>query len=149
MDLFFSFRGRISRMQFFLGNLALFCLGVFLAMIIMGIAFSNVSVGANANAVALLGAIGVGMIFLLPIGLVSTYCSVCLIIKRLHDIGLSGWFVLPLLFGGFLLMPLLLVSPDLFAMMALIFNFLQLGGYLCLLFIPGQDQRNEYGEVFS
>jgi uncharacterized membrane protein YhaH (DUF805 family) len=45
-----------------------------------------------------------------------------LTIRRLHDVGLSGWFVLPAVFPAFTLLLMLV-----------------------LLFIPGQKQWNQYG----
>ncbi|WP_367276989.1 DUF805 domain-containing protein [uncultured Salinicola sp.] len=72
----------------------------------------------------------------------------CLVVKRLHDLGASGWFALPLIFGGFMLLPLIMISPEVFVTTFNIFGLAQLVGYLVLLFMPGQSVANSYGEAF-
>lgn len=49
----------------------------------------------------------------------AVYFTICLLIRRLHDVGLFGWFVI------FALLP---------------------GGQLVLLVLPGQKLKNKYGE---
>ena len=62
------------------------------------------------------------------------------IIKRLHDIGLSGWFSL-LAFSSILG----LLGPSIFFQWVLVIGHILI--VLFLLLMPGQNKENKYGEI--
>ncbi len=150
MDLLFTFRGRISRMPFFLGSLAIGAIWLFLVTIGIIAAFGMADMdGAYGmdQLVRLFSAGAVVFLLMTPFFLVLAYSNVCLVVKRLHDLGASGWFALPLIFGGFMLLPLITISPEVFVTTSNIFGLVQLVGYLVLLLMPGQSVANSYGEA--
>lgn len=151
-ELLFTFRGRISRMPFFLGNVILLAtwFAVVIGVLFVAFGMSGASEAYGMDQLSrILGAAAVAFLFALPIILGMIYASMCLAVKRLHDLGASGWFAVPLVFGGFFLLPLMFVSPDVFVVVANIFGLVQLLGWLVLLFAPGQAHGNDYGEVFA
>ena len=150
MDLLFTFRGRISRMPFFPGSLAIGAIWLFLVTIGIIAAFGMADMdGAYGmdQLVRLFSAGAVVFLLMTPFFLVLAYSNVCLVVKRLHDLGASGWFALPLIFGGFMLLPLITISPEVFVTTSNIFGLVQLVGYLVLLLMPGQSVANSYGEA--
>lgn len=48
----------------------------------------------------ILGASLIALLFAFPIFLGMTYANVCLAVKRLHDLGASGWFAVPSFSAG-------------------------------------------------
>ena len=150
MDLLFTFRGRIPRMPFFLGSLAIGAIWLFLVTIGIIAAFGMADMDGAYGMDQLMRLFSAGaVVFLLmtPFFLVLAYSNVCLVVKRLHDLGASGWFALPLIFGGFMLLPLITISPEVFVTTSNIFGLVQLVGYLVLLLMPGQSVANSYGEA--
>lgn len=103
----FSYKGRINRTTFLLGNILLLALALPIYSI-------------NEDYLEKLEANGVIIIGVLFIALCAIYFSVCLVIRRLHDLGLSGWF-----------------------------SFLALlpGMEFVLMLIPGQKSKNNYGDI--
>lgn len=102
----FNARGRINRTTFLLGNLIISALALPLYAIDetkLEQLESNLLIGVLA--------------FVLVVA--AIYFSICLFLRRLHDLGLSAWFVL------------LAILP---------------GGQFVLLILPGQKQKNNYGE---
>lgn len=150
IELLFTFRGRIPRMPFFLGSLAIGATWLFLVMIgiIAALGMTDMDGAYGMDQLVRLFSAG-AMVFLLmsPFFLALAYSNMCLVVKRLHDLGASGWFALPLIFGGFMLLPLIMISPDVFVATSNIFSLVQLVGYLVLLFAPGQSMSNAYGEI--
>ena len=100
---FFRWRGRLNRKRFINRLLAL-SVGGFLLYILLFIALAATSgIPASDTAEEANAAVGLLTLASLPI----TVSSYMLMIRRLHDIGLSGWFVLlaliPLVSLGFIL----------------------------------------------
>lgn len=94
VSLLFSFRGRINRLQYWVGSLAV---GVGSALLIFMLAvIAGVGVPMDKHA-GLQG--GVAVILIIGIvGLVSGWCGLALQTKRFHDRGQPGWLsALPLL----------------------------------------------------
>lgn len=69
------------------------------------------------------------LLILVPLFLLMMYVGTCLLIKRLHDRGHSGWWALPLIVLS--LIPLV----GLVAML----------GFLYVMFFPGQKHANRFG----
>lgn len=115
-DNLFSWHGRINRKVFIIRSIVLFIIGFILGLLTRALAVST-----NEVVSAVLG------IFSLPlmwIGIVNN-------IKRLHDMGYSGWIILVIL--------LLALIPILGAIIAL-------AATIWLFCIPGQKGPNKYGE---
>ncbi len=86
--LLFSLQGRINRLDFLRGALLL--------LIPCAVAFGLAMVGAASLSAPLISA--AALLLVVPL-----YALVCLLVKRLRDLGISGWVVLILLAA--LLMP--------------------------------------------
>ncbi|MDO8664375.1 MAG: DUF805 domain-containing protein [Candidatus Liptonbacteria bacterium] len=118
------FRGRINRRTYLLGLISLIPSLVMITIvlrILMGDLFWENLVSYDS------GFIPLGIIIFLPIYYVSL---LSLLVRRLHDIGHSGW--LALAFLG----PVL--APNLLTIFILIL--------LALFFVPGEERANKYGE---
>ncbi len=113
----YSFSGRIGRLRY-LAYPMIFYLVSLLAAILIGVivGFLSATMGGNAE---LMGNI-VGVIVMIPM---MIFCAIIYPIRRLHDLGKSGWLVL------ITFIPLV--------------NILF---YLYLLFGKGDPDENEYGE---
>jgi len=113
-ELFFNFEGRIDRTQFLIGNLILFAYTIlvplFLAMVMV-----NLFGGMGNIATSLL---------IIAATIVSIVANFALIIKRLHDINLSGWW------------SLVVLIPYIGIIAAII-----------IYFIPGTPIENRFGPV--
>jgi uncharacterized membrane protein YhaH (DUF805 family) len=96
--LFFGLSGRISRMAYFLAGLLLYLARFFPVYKIL-VHEGNESLQTFW-----------GGIFLLVIG-ATLVCHIALAVKRLHDMGLSGWFSMLFLIGDFLFYMFLCLAP--------------------------------------
>lgn len=129
--------GRLNRLRYFgYGFLA----NTVFALLLMAIAF--ISFGGNTS-------LGIGMIsgillLLLPMYGALLWVAICLMVKRLHDLNQSGWWVLCFFglsfVGGFVSN----ISPEM-GNLALVFNIPVIGFALWLLFWPGTAGDNQYG----
>lgn len=98
IDILFSFQGRISRLQFLIGFLALLATNVILALAIVSTA-NSIFDGADAQTTDLSGRLRLfeGRVFSI-VEIATWWPTWALILKRLHDIG-HGWRIF-LLFVG-------------------------------------------------
>lgn len=78
----FDFKGRASRFEFWTYTIAAFIVNTFLAVLLAGFAAIN----------EVLGFIFAGPIMLINLALLFIYISVA--VRRLHDVGLSGFWLL-------------------------------------------------------
>lgn len=93
MGLFFSFKGRAGRTQYWLGNLLLLVL--MLAALIGWVAALKLPDAAFASQEALLTAVMAQPDMLVAIAailLAVLVCAAAIIVKRYHDRGKSGWW---------------------------------------------------------
>ena len=94
VSLLFSFRGRINRLQYWAGSLAVgvgSALLVFLLAVVAGAGAPMDKHAGLQGAVTLLFIVGI-------VGLISGWCGLALQTKRFHDRGQPGWLsALPLL----------------------------------------------------
>lgn len=105
----FGFRGRLARQSYILGQLLMLALaGIVVARIL--------AVEGDENATVFWG-----LVFIL-LGLVSTWSSFALTVKRLHDIGQPG------ILSAILLVPWINI----------VFVF-------ALMFLPSRPEANQYG----
>ena len=72
------------------------------------------------------------------------YAELSLVVRRFHDVGLSGWWLLPIFAVAGVLFLLMEVWPSPWLLLALFpVNF----GYIFLLFlVPGSRETNRFGE---
>ncbi|MGB3625166.1 MAG: DUF805 domain-containing protein, partial [Henriciella sp.] len=98
VDLLFNPQGRILKNRFWQG------------VVVLTVA----SVIYQAVQVRLGGGLGMGgmMIFFL-LGLVMLYCEICVYAKRFHDAGTTGWWILAVWVGSFIISMIMnsLLSP--------------------------------------
>lgn len=91
MDLFFSFKGRINRAKFWLGNVALMIVYIIL-MVISGASMSAVTVSPQGEIQG--GGFGVVGIVVMIVYIAMIWPSLAIGVKRWHDRDKSGWWVL-------------------------------------------------------
>ena len=138
--LLFSLRGRIGRRDFWLGWVIL--------IIVQAVASAIGSAGASSDATTT-GLVGiVALVILLPM----LWAEICLLTKRLHDLGRSGWAIA--VFVGFELLTLLLgfiadmifqsSAPIYTAVMALI--LIACGAQIWVGAKKGQPGPNRFGD---
>jgi uncharacterized membrane protein YhaH (DUF805 family) len=82
-DILFSFQGRISRKQFWLGTLFM----IVQSLVLFGLLLMTFDVETNAPSAA-------GLIVILIAFVLNTWESCALYIKRFHDRNKSGWWML-------------------------------------------------------
>lgn len=146
-SMFFTFQGRINRLSFFLRIIALIVIAF----------FSALAVGFFVGLLTIGGAVGFILAMIVVIGFVIAIwiASLSLYVRRLHDMNLSGiwvlgYIVISLIIGG--LEVAVTVDPALAAqapaviMIRLVFNILVIISLLLLLFWPGTKGPNKYGE---
>ncbi|GKX28057.1 aminopeptidase [Vallitalea longa] len=116
--MFFNFKGRLNRLRYFLYGLPL--------SIIIGIAYYitmyNLYFSMRTSTYILI------IIYFLVL-IICFISGISLTIRRLHDLNLSGWFVLIELLS---LIPFVKIIPAIFG--------------LYLLFAPGKNDGNYYGD---
>lgn len=106
---------RVSRTTYLVTGIVL-SIGLFLAMMLCTVLIGHGEHFFPSKAI--------GWIGMLTSFIFTLYCSIKLAINRLHDIGISGWWVL------------LNFIP-----------YIDIGLLLFLLFMPPKDLVNEYGTV--
>jgi uncharacterized membrane protein YhaH (DUF805 family) len=88
-DLLFGFHGRANRAKFCLVALAIFVVEVILFAVLGSM------MGMSADPEQALNALGpVAWIVILVFGVVATWISIAVAVKRYHDRNKSGWWVL-------------------------------------------------------
>jgi uncharacterized membrane protein YhaH (DUF805 family) len=144
--LLFSFSGRITRVQYWLGGLMVSFGGAVLMFV--GMIFTSAGAGGKGGG----DVIAFGLM-LIPIIVLMSWCALAVQVKRLHDRGRSGWFsALP---AGFSLLSTLLVLSAATAAnpMAGVGMALPLGGigllinlwlFIELGFLAGADGPSKY-----
>jgi uncharacterized membrane protein YhaH (DUF805 family) len=131
----FSASGRIGRLTY-LGYSTI----AFLAMLALtGSAFSLWQGGAGPHAL-----LGVGIAILAILG--SLWTGLALTIKRLHDLGYSGYNIVWGFAGMLVITQILAMFPVLTFGNTL--NVLISAGELYLLLMPGEPRENAYGAAF-
>ena len=125
--LFFSYSGRIGRMPYWLGTLAIAVVQYFVASWILGLAMPGVMELAAANPEVTLEVFQEIMLrTVVPVGIISLvfmWPTYAIYTKRWHDRGKSGWWSL------IVLVPI--IGP--------IWMFIECG------FLAGEDGSNHYG----
>ena len=133
--LLFSFKGRTGRSGYWLGSLVLMVASVVLGGIIGAITgFATAASGVTAaSAVEVPGM--AGMIGGLVTGLVTLYPSLAMTVKRLHDLGHSGWMVL----GVIVALPVVMYFSIIVGIL------LMVGWWTYVGLFPGTKGSNDYG----
>tara|TARA_B100000929_G_C15386487_1_gene379693 strand:- start:242 stop:784 length:543 start_codon:yes stop_codon:yes gene_type:complete len=144
-ELFFSWRGEISRMPYFLASLGLWFAMMVVLIVVAVTVFGSAAMSNTAE--AFMGSLAIFLVVLIPLFCLWMYCGTVLIIKRLHDIGLSGLHVLWIYGLGFFASAFSISDTLLLTMISLLFSIAQLCAYLWLLFMPGQSSN--YAHAFE
>ena len=145
LDLYFSWRGQISRLPYFLANI-----GLSFAFLAVMVVLLVVLLGSSTESPeqGLLNSLGMILLILIPLIIVGTYCQAVLVVKRLHDIGWSGKHVLWIFGLTFIVQFLMEMDSAIISAVGLLLALFLLGVYLCLLFVPGRPAYN-YKDVFE
>ena len=141
MSKFFSFKGRIARLPCFLNSILLgFCLLIPLIPIFMLMALGDDNPIILSLSILLLSAVGIAY----------AWASTALVVRRLHDMNVSGWWYLwftltvcGIAFIAGFSNPHLSDGQNPLTILA---NLAQLIFGLILLFNPGTKGPNQYGE---
>jgi len=112
--LFFNFEGRIDRIQFLIGHLILFAYTIFVP-VLLSMVMVNLFGGTGNIVTSLL---------IIAATIVSIVANFALIVKRLHDINLSGWWSLVVLIP-----------------------YIGIIAVILIYFIPGTPTQNRFGPV--
>ena len=131
------YQGRINRRAFALQFL---CLSAF--FLSFWAIFSYIIGQANCENKHIISVLQqiILIVFYIALLFFTTFNFLPAIIKRLHDIGLSGWFSL-LAFSSILG----LLGPSIFFQWVLVIGHILI--VLFLLLMPGQNKENKYGEI--
>ena len=147
--LYRAIEGRASRSEYwwFILMMVVVYIAFFALMLSLGVAGSM----ANPDRMPALmaGAGSAFMILVIPFyiwALLSSAAAFAVLIRRVHDLGYSGWFI-SLYYAGFLVVGLLgtafaMVSP----MIGLALFFLYWVAGIVVLALPGTKGPNKYGE---
>jgi uncharacterized membrane protein YhaH (DUF805 family) len=127
---FLSLTGRIKRQEFSLGYFGLLAVCGLLTRLLTEVAFFNTK-GRNWRYEELM--VALSLPFLLAI-LILIWPFVAITVKRLHDLNLSGWWVL-----------LTLAIPFAAKMIGISPSILLLTGYVLLASRPGSSGNNRFG----
>lgn len=119
--MFFSFKGRIGRLDYFIYSILSSLFFGLLAVFIM-IPF-GIGLAMNGASIEEIATSCLASVIFMPIQIVIGYTTLALSAKRFHDLGLSGWF------------SVLSLVP--------IASFVVL---IILLFCKGQNSDNKYGK---
>ena len=134
--------GRIGRLQY----IGYHCVAYVLLLLALLAAFVIYSVTAALNT-ALPGAemVGIAVIIIGMIGAFGTYIwsSVCISIKRLHDLDMPGWWYLALWLLGMAGAAIQVQNPGLSAVCSLT----ALVGYILLMVLPGTKGPNRFDQT--
>lgn len=121
---FFSFRGRMDRWSYFVNNSI-----VYISLILLDV-FTSI-----------LEETLLSLLLMVVVVLFATFRNITLMVRRFHDFGKSGYYVIPV-FAFFLLIAYLPSS-----------GFTMVGGLICfgiglyILFNPRDSHENQYGPV--
>ena len=137
-ELFFSWHGGIARMRYFLASLTLAAASILLAVLITAI-IAVVAVGTNSAELPVSN-LHTALVLLPSCGL-FLYSGTVLMIKRLHDIGLSGFHVLWIYGLGIMGSAFNNPSDGALFIVGFILSIVQLFAGLWLLLMPGQSSN--------
>jgi uncharacterized membrane protein YhaH (DUF805 family) len=130
IKIFFKSEGRIARLPFF-GYSVITSLSVF-AAVLLAAAMLDKNTAANVVAIVLmLGSI-----------VAAGWANVVLVMKRLKDMNYSPYFVIPIMACNIFGSVITKTAPEL----SLALSLAVIIAYLFLLFVPGTNGDNQYGE---
>lgn len=129
-----SAKGRLGVLSYLAHSLILALLLTLIigaAIFLIGTVFGGLeTVAASAQNMDFANpAIIVSALVLIPLFLVGMYIGVCMLIKRLHDRGHSGWWALPLI--------VLSIIP--------LINLIAMIAFIYVMFFPGHKHANRFG----
>jgi uncharacterized membrane protein YhaH (DUF805 family) len=127
---FLSLTGRIKRQEFSLGYFGLLAVCGLLSRLLTEIAFFNTA-GRNWNYHDLMVALSLPFLFAV---LILVWPFVAITVKRLHDLNLSGWWIM-----------LVLAIPFAARLIGMNPSTLMLIGYALLSALPGSSGNNRFG----
>jgi len=130
IKIFFKSEGRIARLPFF-GYSVITSLSV-LAAVLLAAAMLDSNTAANIVAIGLiLGSI-----------VAAAWANVVLVMKRLKDMNYSPYLVIPIMACNIFSSIIQKTAPEL----SLALSLVVIIAYLFLLFVPGTNGDNQYGE---
>lgn len=131
--------GRLNRLRYFgYGFLA----NLIFTVIVFGLFMAVMGGGMNMDFTSL----GSAFLIVIPLYLVLFWVAICLMVKRLHDLNQSGWWILALFgyaFGSGFISGMLGVDNDPISSLAI--SLPSIAFALWLLFWPGTSGDNQYG----
>lgn len=137
VSLLFGFQGRINRMQYWLTG---FALGAVVMMLVIGL-FASVGLSLTMSKEAFVAAVLSSALALIPVLIVAIWCNTALQVKRLHDRGQSGWWVLL----QWAPTAMVFMGPMGMAMAVPASWMIALGFLINLGFMPGTQGTNQFG----
>lgn len=136
--------GRLARLEYFQRTLSLIAPLVIFSILIILASINNMNSYFAGSIVIKLG-LWFGVIFSIAFTVYSVIAGITLNIRRLHDVNLSGWWILGIYVIQILLSGILFsVVPAMADNLSLLFSFGIVMGYF---FIPGTAGKNNFGEA--
>ena len=147
-----SFKGRLNRKSFALFNLELF--GIVASIVAFCFSIGVIMIGFKAEEGKIFMVMALGAAFIIG-GFIVCIAGSSAIIRRLHDLNLSGWWILlllPLYFDGSRAIKILpafakgvKTSPAVDLIIAVVGFIMMIGLAFVLWFIKGTRGENQYG----
>lgn len=154
VSLLFSFKGRVNRTQYWLGNIGV-NIAHWIAMVVLSSA-AAVTAAQTKNAAAALATLGSQLALVIPVSMATAWIAMALQVKRFHDRGQSGWWAMlpmaPMVFAMTNIGTALAEqwSPErLIGSMGLpltAFLVICVGMFVNLGCLPGTQGQNKYGD---
>ena len=87
VNILFSFHGRLARLRYFL-------LGILSSALIAGTIAAVIANSGGSRVPLAIMVVGIGAVLI-----VALICGLSALVRRLHDLNLSGWWALAVIFG--------------------------------------------------
>lgn len=151
-SMIFAPGGRIARVPYFLcllGMVVTACVAVWLVVFsaILGTMGGHVDASGHVDPSSLMAVGAMSILFMLAVWGVMMYASINLAVKRLHDLGVSGFVVLWLYGANFLGSVLTLTHTFIGSAIYMLTILASFVFGLWLLFAPGEARYNRFGPV--
>lgn len=145
---FFSFHGRVGRRVFIFGYLIV--AAIYFAI---GLPLMSVIMDVPAPGMHTLNITGVNTIYLMYtlyiLSFIANFSLASLVVKRLHDIGLSGFWALGVISANALCAYIVGKIPVNWVLLAVFWTLILFICFLMLLLYPGEQKDNAYGTAHA
>lgn len=134
------FRGRIGRLYFAIGTLLITAIANIGGALFLGLLVAYSAFASERPGFGLIAALIMAFVTAIVVGILQ----LSLFVRRLHDIGISGWWILLLLLPAYPLVgTFIMPAANFFATFVLM---MQCGFAIGLALLPGNTGANSHGD---